>query len=372
MEDIKNENNGMSWSLYQFWNKSLENRKERVMVKRENMWASELGGSFIDRWLKMNATPFTNPPNPRSLRKFEAGNLWEAIVGYVLKRAGVLLDAQGWVSYQYPNLLQVTGKLDYRAGGIPNFQTAKEVLDKEFTWLPETIKRGTNAIIEGLQKKYTLVELRNIVLEIKSCSSFMFDVYERSGHANPNHKLQLFHYLKAQNLPEGHVVYICKDDCRMLEIGIFNVEGGETEQEYHEDIAKMTHYIRSNEKPPLEDAIVFDEEFGKFSANWKVGYSNYLTMLYGLKDQMEFDEIYKPKAEQYNRVLKRVVMVAMGKTTPTGKPIVMTKPNLEIVEEIKKDFPNFDSIVETAKANTKMLDEKQSDVIEEIEAENLV
>ena len=346
----------LSWSIYSMWNDSLERRTERELKPRQNMWASELGGSFVDRYLKMTAVVPTNPPNPRSLRKFEAGNLWEAIVGYVLKRAGLLLDAQGWLAYQYPGLIQVTGKLDYKAGGIPNFQLAKEILDKEFSWLPETIRRGTDAIITGLSEKYAMQPLNEIVLEIKSCSSFMFDVYERSGHANPNHKLQLFHYLKASGLSEGHVLYICKDDCRMLEIGVFNVEGGETEKEYKSDIETMTKYLKAGERPPLEDAIVFDKEFTRFSANWKVAYSNYLTFLYGLKSQMEFDEVYKPKAERYNRVMKRIV---------NGDK--MTKLNLEVIDDMKKDYKNLDEMVAICKLNPKMLTREEDPVKSAIE-----
>ena len=69
----------LNWSFSKIWNDSLENREEKPLTPRENVWASEIGGAYLDRYLKMKAVPMTNPPNPRSLRKFEAGNLWSGL-----------------------------------------------------------------------------------------------------------------------------------------------------------------------------------------------------------------------------------------------------------------------------------------------------
>ena len=115
----------MEWSFYNIWNASLEEgRPARILKPREKIWASELGGSMIDRYLKMTGIQPSNPPNPRSLRKFEAGNIWEAIVGYVLRRAGILQSKQDWIQYQYEGLLPVSGKLDYIGGGKPDYDKA--------------------------------------------------------------------------------------------------------------------------------------------------------------------------------------------------------------------------------------------------------
>ncbi|MFA5163788.1 MAG: hypothetical protein WC441_04725 [Patescibacteria group bacterium] len=312
----------MRWTFYNLWNSSLENREERLLKERKHIWASEMGGAMVDRFLKMNAVLPTNPPNPRSLRKFEAGNIWESIIGFVLSRAGILISKQTYLSYQYPNLLEVTGKLDYCAGGKPDYDRAKNLVSNEFNWLPEFISRATIHIVEELKEKYP-DGLDEIVLEIKSCSSFMFELYEKKGVGSPNHKLQLFHYLKAAGKSEGHIVYVCKDDARLLEIGVANPSS--VEDIYKMDIAEITTYIQANEKPPLEKPIVFDDEFGKFSANWKVAYSNYLTLLYGLENQFAFDSKFKPTVEKWNRVLGRV---------KNGDK--MTDKNLEALDEISE------------------------------------
>lgn len=293
----------MNWTFYNLWNESLEQDKEKPLVARNHIWASELGGSFVDRYLRMTGVKPTNPPNPRSKRKFEAGNIWECIIGYVLNRAGILISRQKWIAYQYPLLLEVTGKLDYTAGGQPDYEKASSLLKTEFNWLPEFISRATLNIVNRLKEQYP-DGLREIVLEIKSCSSFMFEQYESKNAASSNHRLQLFHYLKAENMTEGHIVYVCKDDARLIEIGVLNPSA--TEDLYKKDIETLTAYVQLKTIPPLENPIVFDDDFAKFSANWKIAYSQYLTHLYGFQNQMEFDNKYKPITERWNRVLGRI------------------------------------------------------------------
>ena len=132
-----------TWSFVDIWNKSIETRDQRTIYPREKIWAGEIGGSMVDRYLKMKGVSPTNPPNARSLRKFEAGNIWEAIMGYILKRAGIYIDSQEWVSYQYPGLFPVTGKLDYIAGGLPDYDKAAKQMDIDFSWLPKSILQAT-------------------------------------------------------------------------------------------------------------------------------------------------------------------------------------------------------------------------------------
>ena len=92
--------------------------------------------------------------------------------------------------------------------------------------------------------------------------------------------------------------------------------------------------------------IVFDAGFRKFSANWKVGYSQYLTMLYGLKNQKEFDDKYKKKVESWNRVLGRI-----------AEDKDMTKKNLGFLDEMKAEGFDVDLISEVVKEGK---DERES------------
>ncbi len=323
----------MSWSFYDCWNDSLEERKVRHYSPRNHIWASEMGGAMVDRYLKMMGETPTNPPNSRALRKFEAGNIWEWIVGIVLKKAGVFIDEQEWVEYRYPNLLNVTGKLDFMAGGNPDWEKAwAEVEDEHY---PDFITKAARGVIENLQVSYP-EGMKLIILEVKSCSSFMFDRYLKSMTGNPNHRLQAFHYLKAKKMDEAHIVYICKDDARMLELGVLNPS--EVENEYKADIGAMTNYIKNKQEPDKEPMIVLDEDFKRFSANWKVEYSSYLTKLYGFKEADEFQAKYKPIISRWNRVIGRIL---------TDKK--MTDNNKAAIEEITIMFPDFQKSVERMK-----------------------
>lgn len=315
------------WTMAQVWNAALTSKEERPAQARARVWASELGKPNIEIFLKMRGVQPSNPPNARSKRKFEAGNMFEWVVGLVLKRAGILKEGQKWVGYNYPGLLEVSGKIDFIAGGIPDYEHYRENL--EALELPEFFMTASQKIIEHFAEKYP-EGLGDLFLEIKSCSSFMMDSMEKTQNASKNHRLQLFHYLKAENFPRGHVVYICRDDLRMLEVGVENPS--EVEEEYKKAIEEISGYYARHKDtpleqflikpasaddlkwtwvpleglPPLEKYIVWDNDLKKFSRNWGVEYSSYLTMLYGFQTQLEFEELVMPIVSRWNRVLSRV------------------------------------------------------------------
>lgn len=325
----------MIWSFAGIWNQSLDDKAERPLIKRDRIWATELGGAYVDRWLKMNAVKPSNPPNPRSMRKFEAGNIWESIIAFVLTRAGILQDSQEYIKVQLPGMLEVSGKLDFTAGGKPDYDKAKALISKEFEWLPEFVLRATWNIVDNLSKQYPN-GLESIILECKSSSSFMFDNYEARMKADPKHELQLFHYLFGKKMPEGHVVYVCKDDARLCEIPIRNPSY--LEDVYKADIKAMTECFKSPERPPNEPLIVWKDNFLKFAVNWKVEYSNYLTMLYGYKTPAEFNDSVSPTVERWNRVLGRIKdekpltdnnKEALSEITQSGFDIEVIKKQIE-------------------------------------------
>lgn len=329
IETFKPDLFGDYWSFGQVWNKSLEEREERPMRARNNLWASELGKSPVDIFLKLKGEPLTNPPNARSMRKFEAGNVFEWIVGLVLTRAGILQEDQKWVSYQYPGLLEVTGKADFIAGGMPDFKKAREEISA--LKLPDVFERGFKNIIAHLETNYKN-GLHTKVLEVKSLSAFMYDSLERTGKASKIHRLQCFHYLKSLGVERGDVVYICRDDLRMMEVPIWL--NSEVEQEYKEEIEKISAFVLANEMPPLEKCLVFDQDLGKFAKNFNVAYSGYLTKLYGFKDQADFDDKYIKVVGQWNRVMSRIKQ---------GKD--MTDKNKLVLEDIRSHGYDPDKLI---------------------------
>lgn len=310
---------GDYWTFSHVWNKSLEEKEERPVEARDYLWASELGKSPIDVFLRLKGEVPTNPPNARAKRKFEAGNIWEWVVKLILDRAGIRIDGQKRAEFQYPDLLKVTGKIDFIAGGMPDFEKAKQVI--ETLELPEVFTRALDNIMAYFQVAYPN-GLDPKILEVKSVGSYVYDSLERTGKALQIHRLQTYHYMKSENMERGDVVYICRDDCRMMEVPIYL--GGEVEDEYYSAVKKISDYVLTDSMPPLESHVVFDEDTGKFSKNFRVGYSMYLTKLYGFNEPAEFDNKYIKLVGSWNRVMARI---------KKGQP--MTKSNEEKLEEMK-------------------------------------
>lgn len=340
----------LSWSVFEVWNQSLLVRAEREPQARDYIWASEIGGAMIDRFLKMSGVAPSNPPNIRSLRKFAAADIFEWLVGFVLRRAGILIDGQEKLSFQYSGLLRVSGKLDFLAGGLPDWERAQT--DIAQLGLPPMLATASKAIVSHLASIYGDESLKTLVLEIKSLGTFVFDRYEALKQAAPHHRGQIFHYLKAKELSEGHIVYICRDDCRMLEVGIFNPS--DAEAAYRKDIETITAFINHNLMPPKEEEVLFDDLTFKFRSNWHIEYSPYLTLLYGYKQPMEYRDRWKSQVASWNRVFKRCV---------TGAN--MTTKNHFAITAAKNYFPAWDDLVDKAKIaaqkNPEIVSESEDD-----------
>jgi hypothetical protein len=356
-------NNGLSWSFYQIANDAAT-RPDRETRARDYLWATDLGNAPVDVYLKMMGEVPTNPPNARSMRKFHAGDIWEFYAYLVLYFAGVLKSNQDHLAYQYPGLLKVTGRQDFLAGGVGDWQKARAAI--AMFPMTDPIKDYFERMVTLFENTYGNKELKEIVIETKSVGSFMWPRYEKTGKPSLAHQVQIYHYLKAQNKPEGHVAYISKDDSLMLEFGVFNPDPT-IEAEYKSRIELLTGYYNRKEQPPIEKEIIFDEDTLSFNKNWKIEYSPYLTKLYGYSEPEAYYNMWQPKAAQFNRVFKRVLQNKLGKTTPTGKPILITKDNAAVIEEITAYFPNFEALVQKAvneaKTDPALLEEQKESEI---------
>lgn len=301
------------WLFSKIWNESLEEGEERLYEPRERIFATELGKAPVDVYLAMKGTPPSNPPNGRSKRKFEAGNMWEWIVGLVLKRAGVIRSSQERVELQFDGMCPVSGRLDYIVGGKVNPEEAKAEIAK--FELPKAFYKGFDRIVDYLLTKYP-DGLADKPLEIKSLSAFMFEILDKSKKPLRVHVRQLKHYMKAKKFNTGHIVYICRDDCRMMEFVVH--DSPEIENDYMEAIALRSGYYKRDEMPPLEKPILWDADMLKFTKNnLGMAYSPYLTLLYKIKDQEEFDLKYLPTQNHFNSVIRR--MAAGKKMTPKNE-----------------------------------------------------
>lgn len=326
----------VNWAVAGVWNASLENPKKRPVEKRSHLWASELGRAPVDVFLHMNGEEPSNPPNARSLRKFEAGHMFEWIVGTIFKRAGIMLDEQVHCQnmiasphLKYPQ--QVTGRADFIVGGSYDFEKAAEELEQ--LGLPEFFVRVARDMQGQFDKHYKGQPLMEKPVEVKSVGAYMFESILKSKNGSKHHRMQLVHYLQSLGYGEGLLVYICRDDMRLVEFPVF--AGGNDLEEYRETVILHGKNYQEGVMPEKEQPIIFDEDLGKFTTNWRVAYSNYLTEVYGIKDQAEFDAAYKSIPARWNRVLNRF---------KNGDK--MTPKNLEAMKEIAEagfDLPGIAS-----------------------------
>lgn len=341
---------GTAWHFATIWNETLDNMQDRPMVARDYIWASELGGAFCDRYLKMNAVPFTNPPNTRSRRKFQAGNMWEWVIAMVLISAGMLKKKQVRVETKLPRLLRVSGKLDYIVGGdidwaaakqnIKNIQDQLVLLDLE---LPPFFFKAIEKFVDNYSGKI----LKEVVHEMKTISSFMMEKLQKTNEPMPHHVFQLFHYIYGNDLgiDEGKLTYVCKDDCIMEEFVVTNNE--QFFEAYKADIKQMTKYYSAgfDKKnptalmPPKEPLLLFEDGVFRFTKNFKVEYSSYLKLLYGYETPEAYRMAWQYKIASWNRVFKRCV-----------KGDNMTPKNKEAIADAMKAFPQWDKYVAKAKA----------------------
>lgn len=309
------------WSFASVWNNNALAEQELKPKPRDWLRGSDLGKPMSDVFLKMKGEEYTNPPNDRSLRKFESGNLWEWIVKLILIRANLYISTQEDVAYQYAGLLKVTGHPDFLAGGKPDVSQAQKAIDE--LQLPPTFAKASKKVIEYLQEKYPN-GLEEIVLEVKSTSGDFFNILERSGKALKIHRLQLYNYLKSMNKPKGAVIYISRDDARILSIPVL-YPSAEIEKEYHDYIKQFTEYWNNNEMPPIEQPITFDEDMQRLKKNSMLSWSPYLKRLYGFESQADFDNIYTPLQAKFTRTLQRI-----------ADDKKMTPMNLKTIEEMKE------------------------------------
>jgi len=311
--------------LTQVWNSTIE-KNDKALEPRSRVYASELGGAMIDRFLKMKGEAYTNPPNSRSMRKFMAGDIWEWIVQTVLVRAGIKYRTQERVLVEYPGLLPISGRLDFIiSGGIaPEAVTVDETM-------PPFMQKLTEAIVNTFQGK----NFEETILEVKSVGSFVFESLLATDNPKTHHMLQAAVYKKATNLPAS-VVYVCRDDVRILQYSVDAVFE-DLEQMIIEDLKLITKYHNEDVEPEKEKLILWDSLAEKFTKNWKVEYSPYLSKLYsrtkneGDKEETpfefpdEYSEWSTPIVSGLNRVVKRI---------KEGKE--MTKSNEEWIEKAKQ------------------------------------
>jgi hypothetical protein len=331
-------NKPIYWNLSDAWNQAAV-KNDRPLQPRSYIYASEIFGAKIDRWLKLKAIQPSNPPNDRSMRKFFAGNIWEYVVKQILLVCGLYHSEEIKVdATPFRNMLPVHGRLDFIAGGYVDKAEAMAKLKENR--LPEILHGLAEKVIDSLAGQ----NLEKKILEIKSVSMFVHDYLEKRRKPLDYHVGQAYHYQRNNEFGyKADICYISKDTALLHQFGIDPVE---VEPAYMKDIVQMTYYYTKNLQPPLEPLMGFDESVGNFSKNLKVEYSNYLSMLYGYASPDDYRRNISPTILRWNNVLGRYAKVEGGALTPTGKLVKISPENKEVRAEIIKSGYNFDELVQ--------------------------
>ena len=244
---------------------------------RAEIWASDLGKPYVDRWLQMKGVPYSNPPTGKELVTFFLGKQIELGIEQMLTRCGIAFKTQDRLTTRAKESLPVVGRPDLVIE-VTNWQEVVAVVDEQVSERPTRHDDPQRQALKGLLalwQRRCPEGLLPTVFEVKSLNSAAFR-YHR-GHdglsnAYPHHRLQLYTYMRSLDLAEGHLVYVARDTGWIEEVVIRPTEG--LEEAWLQDVETMSRYYRSEERPPLEPLKVEGKD------NWRVNYSRYKDYLY--------------------------------------------------------------------------------------------
>jgi hypothetical protein len=262
---------------------------------------------------------------------------------------GVLKEKQLRGEVKLDGLLTVSGKLDFIVGGDIDWEKAKaevKSVQKLFSLsigeMPPIVFHSAERILFRMEEMFKRVPLKEVILECKSVSSFVSDLMEKTKKPRQGHPLQLLHYLLANKLDEGMLLYVNKDSFFCHQFSVHPTK--DLIKTYKDDVKTMTGYYNNSGKnylkniPPLSPEVLFYADEFRFAKNNFVEYSPYLTMLYGYKDFDEFKRRWQYEVTAWNRVFKRC---ARGDN--------ITNLNKGVIQKAQAAFPEWDKYVQIAK-----------------------
>ena len=244
---------------------------------RAEIWASDLGKPYVDRWLQMKGVPYSNPPTGKDLVTFFLGKQIELGLEQMLTRCGIAFKTQERLTIRAQDCLPVVGRPDLVIE-VTNWQEVVAGVDEHLN--EQSSPRGDpqRLALKGLLtlwQKRCPEGLLPTVFEVKSLNSAAFKYHRGQdglSNAYPHHRLQLYTYMRSLGLAEGHLVYVARDTGWIEEVVIRPTE--ELEQAWLHDVETMSHYYQSDQRPPLEPLKVEGKK------NWRVSYSRYKDYLY--------------------------------------------------------------------------------------------
>lgn len=310
-----------------FWNELLDLANRYPAKERDYISLSDLGKNYWNRYQKMTGVEVTNPFDDRTLRIFAAGNEFHNMMKNVFKALGIFINSQDDLDENFQRQwsiipatkgkLKVLGKYDDLVGGKVDVEKVRKQC--EMMGFSEFVKGRTIRMAEFLKDKHPK-GLPQLIYELKSINSLAFwNKKDYLSDAYPHHKLQCFGALKANNIPEGRLLYISKDDLMIAEFPIL-LNDEQLEKEFERDVKEMSYFLTNKIEPPKPENITFDnlKKFrfqlegkkivieGSYDFNWEVSRSQYFTKLTGFKDVKAWQESLKKELQKANSELKEI------------------------------------------------------------------
>ncbi len=331
-KDLENPNEGI-WSIQEIWNEMNVMKNEKTAKVRDYITMGDLGKTdYWSLYQKITGVESTNKPDERGLRIFACGDVFHDIMKAIFKKAGIFINSQDdkdeegnnqWsIIPETETEMKVLGKYDVLAGGKPNLNKAFEYI--EDSDLSEFFKDKAKKIAKYFDKKFKN-GLKPIIYDFKSINSMAF--WGKRNYlleAYPHHVMQLYGYLKANNIHEGRLLYISKDDLVLAEFPIY-YPTERYEQKLKEQREKIHYYWKNKITPPKPEFVVFDPKAtlkfqknkvpyaikGCYKVPWELGYSSYLTLLTGCKNKAQFEAKMKPSVKKKNDAMKAEIIKSL-------------------------------------------------------------
>lgn len=271
-----------NWNLSNLLTDLIKTRANQAGTPRREVWASEIGMPYLDRYLDMTGVPYSDLPDGKALLNFFLGEQLESGLKSILESLEIGFTDNERKEYIEKDYIPVIAKPDLIIE-VDNWNKVKELIKTKAKALPDDKYKDRET--EKLRNQYKVIErfetlfptgLKKTIFEIKSCNSYAFKNLKREG-AKPHHKLQLLTYLKAYDLEEGHIIYVNKEFGDMNEF-VIRKDNERLNEIWDNDIKTMSYYIKNNIKPELN----FDPN------DWRFKYSKYYTQLY--KDLYESEK----------------------------------------------------------------------------------
>ena len=266
------ENN--EWSIQSFENQYLEEQMKREEKPSEWWRGSDMGSCMRKRIWQRKGIKKTEEITIIQRRTMDVGSMFHWKYQKLFEKLGLLIEKEGEV---IDESLHFKGHFDVLAGGIP--EVKKELF--EFTnkegklWLDSNGYDFAIKLKEKIDKEYPN-GLPKLLYELKTQHSMSFQYIEKKP--NEEHFYQLCSYLfflreKYPDIKEGRILYISKDDSRLVEFPIKLTK--EIEDKIINELVMLNDYWKNDELPPQ-----ISEIDGK-SVNWKCRFCPYKTLCRG-------------------------------------------------------------------------------------------